>query len=128
MELGVPGLRGRISKIPHPLTNLAGDARFSDLEADAKIAKVRDRYGGMTFGWVTGPSSRPTNLPLRLEAAGLTHAESLAGMALSDLTRVIEVNPRVRVDEVTDHAGAATVTENAPERDDHFFVVPKVIE
>ena len=67
-ELGVPGLRGRISKIPHPLTNLAGDARFSDLEADAKIAKVRDRYGGMTFGWVTGPSSRPTNLPLRLEA------------------------------------------------------------
>ena len=100
-ELGVPGLRGRISKIPHPLTNLAGDARFSDLEADAKIAKVRDRYGGMTFGWVTGPSSRPTNLPLRLEAAGLTHAESLAGMALSDLTPVIEVNPRVRVDEVT---------------------------
>ena len=100
-DLGVPGLRGRISKISHPLTNLAGDARFAEREADAMIARVRERYGDMTFGWVTGPSTRPTDLPLRLEAAGLTHAESLAGMALVDLARPIEVNPKVRVEEIS---------------------------
>jgi hypothetical protein len=100
-DLGVPGLRGRVSKISHPLTNLAGDARFSDREADALIAKVRDRYGDLSFGWVTGPSTRPTDLPLRLEAAGMTHGESLAGMALTDVGRSIEVNPGARVDEVT---------------------------
>ena len=100
-ELGVPGLRGRVSKISHPLTNLAGDARLGNLEADAMIAKVRERYGDMSFGWVTGPSTRPTDLPLRLEAAGLKHADSLAGMALTDLARPIEVNPAARVVEVT---------------------------
>jgi GNAT superfamily N-acetyltransferase len=100
-DLGVPGLRGRLSKISHPLTNLAGDARFSDREADAMIAKVRERYGKMAFGWVTGPSTRPTDLPRRLEAAGLTHAESLAGMMLADLGRAIEVKGDPRVEEVT---------------------------
>jgi Asp-tRNA(Asn)/Glu-tRNA(Gln) amidotransferase C subunit len=29
---------------------------------------------------------------------------------------------------VTDHAGADIVTRNAPSSEDHFFVVPKVVE
>jgi Asp-tRNA(Asn)/Glu-tRNA(Gln) amidotransferase C subunit len=29
---------------------------------------------------------------------------------------------------VTDHAGAEAVVANAPAREDHFFVVPKVVE
>jgi GNAT superfamily N-acetyltransferase len=100
-DLGIAGLRGRITKISHPIANLAGNAMFSEREADALIAKVQQRYGGMAFGWVTGPSTRPADLPRRLEAAGLSHADSLSGMALTDLSTALEVNPRARVWEAT---------------------------
>jgi GNAT superfamily N-acetyltransferase len=100
-DLGIPGLRGRLTKISHPLANLAGDARFSDLEADALIQKVRDRYGKMAFGWVTGPSTRPADLPDRLAAAGIAHADSLAGMAVTDLALAMRANPNARVEEAT---------------------------
>ena len=81
--------------------NLCGDARFSEREADALIEKVRQRYGHLEFGWVTGPSTKPIDLPRRLEAAGLRHEESLAGMSLTDLSTPIAVNPAVRVREVS---------------------------
>jgi GNAT superfamily N-acetyltransferase len=100
-DLGIPGLRGRVTKISHPVANLAGNAMFSEREADTLIAKVRHRYGQIPFGWATGPSTRPADLPRRLEAAGFAHAESLAGMALADLSTEIAVNPRVRVWEAT---------------------------
>jgi hypothetical protein len=100
-DLGIPGLRGRLTKIAHPVANLAGNAMFSEREADALIAKVRHRYGQIPFGWVTGPSTRPADLPRRLEAAGFAHAESLSGMALTDLSTALEVNPRARVWEAT---------------------------
>src|SRR5436190_18644397 len=83
-ELGIPGLRGRITKLSHPLANLCGDARFSEIEADALIERVRMRYGDLAFGWVTGPSTRPVDLPGRLESAGLAHADSIAGLVLTD--------------------------------------------
>ena len=100
-DLGIPGLRGRITKLSHPLANLCGDARFSEREADALIEKVRQRYKGLAFGWITGPSTRPADLPRRLEAAGFEHADSIAGMALTDLAQRIDVNPRVRVREAS---------------------------
>jgi len=100
-ELGVPGMRGRVTPISHPLANLAGDARLSAQDVDRAIAQVRARYGRMAFGWVVGPSSRPADLAARLEAAGLQPEESLAGMAQSDLAHPIRVNPQVRVREVT---------------------------
>lgn len=100
-DLGVPGLRGRITKVSHPLVNLAGDARFSDREADEMIAKVTERYGELAFGWVTGPSTRPTDLPDRLRAAGLKPVASLAGMALTDLDMAIPVNDEIEVREVS---------------------------
>ena len=65
------------------------------------IEKVRQRYGDLAFGWLTGPSTRPVDLPARLEAAGLQHADSIAGMALTDLAQPIDVNPKARVREVT---------------------------
>src|SRR5919198_2616104 len=99
-DLGIPGLRGRVTKIAHPLTNLAGDARFSEREADAMIAKVRERYGGAAFGWLTGPSSRPADLSRRLTVAGLTKAADIAGLALTDLAAPMPTNPRIRVEEV----------------------------
>jgi GNAT superfamily N-acetyltransferase len=100
-DLGIPGLRGRITKVSHPLANLCGDARLSERESDAMIEKVRQRYGDLAFGWVTGPSTRPADLPRRLEDAGLTHADSLAGMVLTDLATPIAANPSVRIEETT---------------------------
>ena len=100
-ELGIAGLRGRMTKISHPLANLCGDARFSERESEAMIEKVRQRYGDLAFGWVTGPSTRPADLPRRLEDAGLTHAESLAGMTLTDLATPIAANASVRIEETT---------------------------
>jgi len=98
-DLGIAGLRGRITKVSHPLANLCGDARFSERECDAMIEKVRHRYGDLAFGWVTGPSTRPADLPQRLEDAGLGHADSISGMTLTDLATPIAVNPSVRVEE-----------------------------
>jgi GNAT superfamily N-acetyltransferase len=100
-DLGIAGLRGRVTKVSHPNANLCGDARFSEREAETLIEKVKQRYGPLEFGWVTGPSTKPADLPRRLEAAGLTHAESLAGMSLTDLATPIAVNPAVRVKEVS---------------------------
>jgi hypothetical protein len=99
-DLGIPGLRGRVTKVSHPLANLCGDARFSEREADAMIEKVRQRYGDLAFGWLTGPSTRPGDLPSRLEAAGLQHIDSIAGMALTDLAHPMDVDPKIRVREV----------------------------
>jgi GNAT superfamily N-acetyltransferase len=100
-DLGIAGLRGRITKLSHLLVNRCGDARFSEREAEAMIEKVRQRYGDLAFGWVTGPSTRPANLPSRLEAAGLPNADSLAGMACTDLAQPIDVNPRAQVRQIT---------------------------
>ncbi len=100
-DLGIPGLRGRITKVSHALANLCGDARFSERESEAMIEKVRQRYGDLAFGWVTGPSTRPADLPRRLEDAGLNHADSLAGMTLTDLATPIAANPSVRIEETS---------------------------
>lgn len=44
------------------------------------------------------------------------------------LTSVVETAIKQRKDEITDGGYAAQVTENAPKSEDHFFVVPKVVE
>ena len=100
-DLGIPGLRGRITKVSHALANLCGDARFSEREAEAMIEKVRQRYGELAFRWVTGPSTKPADLPRRLEDAGLRHDDSLAGMTLTDLDAPIAANPAIRIEETS---------------------------
>lgn len=44
------------------------------------------------------------------------------------MTRVVPIDLKQRDDAVTDGEMAEQVTANAPERVDHFFVVPKVVE
>jgi aspartyl-tRNA(Asn)/glutamyl-tRNA(Gln) amidotransferase subunit C len=44
------------------------------------------------------------------------------------LTSVVEQHLKMRQDVVTDGGDAAAVTANAPLSEDHFFVVPKVVE
>ena len=44
------------------------------------------------------------------------------------MTRVVPIELRQRADKVTDGEIAADVTVNAPKVEDHFYVVPKVVE
>ena len=44
------------------------------------------------------------------------------------MTSVVDMSMRKRKDEVTDGDKAADITANAPVTDDHFFLVPKVVE
>ncbi len=61
----------------------------------------------------------------------LTWVEQLDEVDTADvapMTSVIEVEMKQRQDEVNDGGIAEDVVGNAPERDNHFFVVPKVVE
>ena len=44
------------------------------------------------------------------------------------MTSVVEMDMRKRTDQVTDGNKADDVTANAPMSEDHFFLVPKVVE
>jgi aspartyl-tRNA(Asn)/glutamyl-tRNA(Gln) amidotransferase subunit C len=44
------------------------------------------------------------------------------------MTSVIEQRLKMRGDRVTDGSNAEALMKNAPEAEDHFFVVPKVVE
>lgn len=98
-ELGIRGVHGRVTALPHPLANLVGMAHLDETNADATIARVKERFAGKAFGWVTGPGTTPRDLPDRLARAGFTNEEHLAGMALTDLAHPI-VAPSVRIEEV----------------------------
>jgi aspartyl-tRNA(Asn)/glutamyl-tRNA(Gln) amidotransferase subunit C len=47
---------------------------------------------------------------------------------IEPMTRVVPIELRQRADEVNDGEIADDVTKNAPKVEDHFFVVPKVVE
>jgi aspartyl-tRNA(Asn)/glutamyl-tRNA(Gln) amidotransferase subunit C len=48
--------------------------------------------------------------------------------AVEPMTRVVAQEMKKRKDVVTDGEIADDIIKNAPEHDDHFFVVPKVVE
>ncbi|MDE2362245.1 MAG: Asp-tRNA(Asn)/Glu-tRNA(Gln) amidotransferase subunit GatC [Hyphomicrobiales bacterium] len=58
-----------------------------------------------------------------VEALGAVNVEGVEPM-----TSVAPMKLRMRTDAVTDGFIADDVVANAPEREDHFFVVPKVVE
>lgn len=47
---------------------------------------------------------------------------------VAPMTSVMPMTLRQREDRITDGEKAAEVTQNAPMSEDHFFVVPKVVE
>jgi len=64
-------------------------------------------------------------------SAILAFVEELSAVDVSGvepLTSVLPMTMKRRADVVTDGAKAEDILANAPEREDHFFVVPKVIE
>ena len=48
--------------------------------------------------------------------------------AVEPMTSVVKVSLKMREDVVSDGAQPVAVTQNAPEGEDNFFVVPKVVE
>ena len=44
------------------------------------------------------------------------------------MTRVMPMTLKKRQDEITDGGKADDIVKNAPVSEDHFFVVPKVVE
>ena len=63
--------------------------------------------------------------------AMLAFVEQLADIAVTGVEPMTSVTPmamKMRQDEVNDGNIADAVLANAPERQDHFFVVPKVVE
>ena len=83
----------------HPVTYLFGCGALSAGNANRTIRAVRERFAASkkSFGWITSPSSRPSDIPRRLSEAGLVKADELAGMALTDLSLPIRANPEVEV-------------------------------
>jgi aspartyl-tRNA(Asn)/glutamyl-tRNA(Gln) amidotransferase subunit C len=61
----------------------------------------------------------------------LDFVEQLRGVdveGVEPMTSVMPMQLKKRPDEVTDGFIADTIVANAPRREEHFFVVPKVIE
>jgi aspartyl-tRNA(Asn)/glutamyl-tRNA(Gln) amidotransferase subunit C len=48
--------------------------------------------------------------------------------AVEPMTRVVPIAMKMRDDKISDGEIAVAVTENAPLTEDHFFVVPKIVE
>jgi aspartyl-tRNA(Asn)/glutamyl-tRNA(Gln) amidotransferase subunit C len=69
---------------------------------------------------------------LRKELSGiLDWVEQLGEVDTKDvepMTRVVPIKLKMRTDQVTDGGIAEEIVKNAPVSDDHFFVVPKVVE
>ena len=47
---------------------------------------------------------------------------------VAPMTSVVEVSPRLREDVINDGGIAERIVANAPASEDHFFMVPKVVE
>ncbi|HZY13595.1 MAG TPA: Asp-tRNA(Asn)/Glu-tRNA(Gln) amidotransferase subunit GatC [Beijerinckiaceae bacterium] len=70
------------------------------------------------------------HLQLELNAI-LAFVEELRGVdvqGVEPMTSVMPMQLKKREDEVTDGFIADEIVANAPRREDHFFVVPKVVE
>jgi GNAT superfamily N-acetyltransferase len=108
-DLGVKGVRGRVTDFSHPLANLVGMADIAPESIDATLKMVRNRYSGgrKAYGWVTGPLTRPHDLGARLVAAGLAKSDEMAGMAITDLAVDISVDPSIEIREATLHEAQA---------------------
>jgi GNAT superfamily N-acetyltransferase len=108
-DLGVKGVRGRVTDLSHPLANLVGMADIASDDVDATLKMVRNRYsrGRKAYGWVTGPLTKPHDLGARLVASGLVKADEMAGMVLTDLAVPIAVDPRIEIREATLHEAQA---------------------
>jgi GNAT superfamily N-acetyltransferase len=90
------------SEQAHPASNALGGVRWTEAEADARIAAIVERYRArqIGFSWFVASNDTPADLGERLERHGLVYAGEAAKMVrlgLDDL-ETIPVNPRVTIE------------------------------
>src|SRR5437667_10005578 len=80
--LHFPGVRAHATpQTSHPIGNMVGISALTEDTADAVIAQVQAFFAKRhhTVGWWVNPSSTPSDLVLRLEAAGFSKVVEQAG-------------------------------------------------
>jgi hypothetical protein len=98
---------------PHPGSNFVGGKRWTDAEADQRIAETIEyhRSRNIGFQWWVSPFDTPSDLRERMERQGMVLAGDAAMMArlgLDDLD--ISISPEVQVERL-DKPDEATIDE-----------------
>ncbi len=84
----------------------------------ARLARIK-----ITDAEAKGLEKELTGIMQWVEQLGEVNTDNVEPM-----TRVVPIALKKREDKVTDGEKADDVTRNAPMTEDHFFVVPKVVE
>ena len=84
----------------------------------ARLARIK-----ITDAEAKGLEKELTGIMQWVEQLGEVNTDNVEPM-----TRVVPIALKKREDRVTDGEKADDVTRNAPMTEDHFFVVPKVVE
>ncbi|HEY6726334.1 MAG TPA: GNAT family N-acetyltransferase [Polyangiaceae bacterium] len=109
-RLSYPGVRGHVSGLAQPLTNLVGAAGSSEAIPERSVDEVFAEFGRLRlpFLWLVGPHG-PEGMGARLRRRGMSPFQQLSGLATSDLDL-----PRV---------SAARLHEVRPDERDRFGAV-----
>lgn len=109
--LSHPGVRGHMSGIAQPLTNLVGTSGPSATIPESSIEAVCAEFAeaNLPFLWLLGPHT-PEGTPARLRQRGMTSFQQLSGLATSDL-------------ELYSCSNAARIREARPDERDRFGTV-----
>jgi aspartyl-tRNA(Asn)/glutamyl-tRNA(Gln) amidotransferase subunit C len=84
----------------------------------ARLARIR----------ITDDEAKGLEAELTSIMAWVEQLDEVDTDGVEPMTRVVPIKLRMRDDVVTDGGIADDVTRNAPLSDDHFYVVPKVVE
>ena len=84
-------------------------ARLARIKVTDAEAKALEKELGAIFEWIRQLDEVDTS-------------------RVAPMTRVVDMTLKKRRDEVTDGEISDAIVQNAPMRQDHFFVVPKVVE
>jgi aspartyl-tRNA(Asn)/glutamyl-tRNA(Gln) amidotransferase subunit C len=84
----------------------------------ARLARIR----------ITEEEARGLEQELSGILAWVEQLDEVDTEGVEPMTRVVPIELKMRDDVVTDGEIADAVTRNAPMTDDHFYVVPKVVE
>lgn len=81
-----PGVRGHVSGLPHPLTNLVGAALPGAAIPESSLDAVFTEFAGssLPFVWLLGPHT-PEGTRERLRRRGMTPFQQLSGLATCEL-------------------------------------------
>jgi aspartyl-tRNA(Asn)/glutamyl-tRNA(Gln) amidotransferase subunit C len=111
---------------PQPETDrLETDILETDMEVDANLVRRIARLARIKVSDAEAEA-------LQGELSGILdwvkQLDEVKTEGVEPMTRVIPMTLRQRADEVTDGEIPDQVVANAPQREDHFYVVPKVVE